>query len=237
MGVSCANTAPQATTITVYANALGQTWEDWSWDSTINLAANNPVHSGNAAIAVTHKVGFAGFSARTSAPVATSGYTAVAFWIYGHGAPLAVNTQSTDEGATGTDYTFTPTTGAWTEIVIPLAQLGSPAQIARINVQSQSNAAQSIYYLDDIRLVGSQEPPPPNADLTLQVDVAAARKPISPYIYGMNEYDTKDNPLTLMQELRLPIRRWGGNITTRYNWQNDVANHASDWYFNNLMLC
>ena len=38
----------------------------------------------------------------------------------------------------------------------------------------------------------------------------------------------------LASELRLPINRWGGNATTRYNWQNDTSNHASDWFFENL---
>jgi hypothetical protein len=38
----------------------------------------------------------------------------------------------------------------------------------------------------------------------------------------------------LAQDLQLPVRRWGGNATTRYNWQNDISNHASDWYFENI---
>jgi hypothetical protein len=28
-----------------------------------------------------------------------------------------------------------------------------------------------------------------------------------------------------------PVRRWGGNTTTRYSWQDDISNHASDWFF------
>ena len=38
----------------------------------------------------------------------------------------------------------------------------------------------------------------------------------------------------LAAELRLPVRRWGGNATTRYNWQNDTTNTGSDWYFENI---
>ena len=30
------------------------------------------------------------------------------------------------------------------------------------------------------------------------------------------------------------MRRWGGNATTRYNWQTDTNNHASDWFFENI---
>ena len=63
----------------------------------------------------------------------------------------------------------------------------------------------------------------------LSVDAGADRHAISPYIYGMNFADEN-----LADELQLPVRRFGGNGTTRYNWQNDTSNHASDWYFENL---
>ena len=39
---------------------------------------------------------------------------------------------------------------------------------------------------------------------------------------------------SLAAELRLPVDRYGGNATTRYNWQNDTANRASDWFFENI---
>lgn len=63
----------------------------------------------------------------------------------------------------------------------------------------------------------------------LSVDASSGRHPISPDIYGMNFADEN-----LAKELKLPVRRWGGNATTRYNWQNDISNHASDWYFENI---
>ncbi len=68
-----------------------------------------------------------------------------------------------------------------------------------------------------------------SAVISLTVDPSAGRHAISPYIYGMNFADE-----ALAAELHLPVRRWGGNATTRYNWQNDTSNHASDWYFENL---
>ena len=64
---------------------------------------------------------------------------------------------------------------------------------------------------------------------SLSVDAGADRHPIDPDIYGMNFADED-----LATELHLPVRRWGGNATTRYNWQNDTSNHASDWYFENI---
>jgi hypothetical protein len=63
----------------------------------------------------------------------------------------------------------------------------------------------------------------------LSVDAAADQHPISPYIYGMNIASE-----AIAADLHLPVRRWGGNSTTRYNWQLDVHNTGSDWYFQNI---
>ncbi|MBM2849874.1 MAG: hypothetical protein HW418_2816 [Anaerolineales bacterium] len=66
------------------------------------------------------------------------------------------------------------------------------------------------------------------ASIALTVDAGAGRKPISPYIYGLNF--AKE---TFANEIDLPVRRWGGNHTTRYNWQGNFLNHGSDWFFHN----
>src|SRR5580658_4609531 len=64
---------------------------------------------------------------------------------------------------------------------------------------------------------------------TLAVDAGASRHPISPYIYGVNEYSDTG----LGSNMHIPVRRFGGDATTSYNWQIDVSNAASDWYFEN----
>lgn len=64
---------------------------------------------------------------------------------------------------------------------------------------------------------------------TLSVDVAAERHPIDPAIYGMNF-----PPAGLAAELGMAVQRWGGNATTRYNWQNGVSNRGSDYFFQNV---
>jgi len=64
---------------------------------------------------------------------------------------------------------------------------------------------------------------------TLAVDANANRHPISPYVYGINEYT--DNGLGSI--MHIPVRRFGGDGTTTYNWRTDNANAALDWYFVN----
>ncbi|HVP21047.1 MAG TPA: glycoside hydrolase family 44 protein [Anaerolineaceae bacterium] len=67
------------------------------------------------------------------------------------------------------------------------------------------------------------------AAIHLSVDTSENNHPISPYIYGLNFADP-----ALAAELHLPINRWGGNATTRYNWENDTSNRTSDWFFENI---
>ncbi len=69
----------------------------------------------------------------------------------------------------------------------------------------------------------------PDAAIPVAVDPGASRRAISPLIYGVNFGDPAQ-----AAALRLPVRRWGGNSTTRYSWQDDIANHASDWFFYNI---
>lgn len=63
----------------------------------------------------------------------------------------------------------------------------------------------------------------------ISVDATTGRHAIDPHIYGMNFADE-----ALAKELNLPVSRWGGNATTRYNYQLDAYNAGSDWYFENL---
>jgi uncharacterized protein (TIGR03437 family) len=66
---------------------------------------------------------------------------------------------------------------------------------------------------------------------TLAVDAAANVHPISPYIYGVNEW-SDDGLLAMM---RVPLLRWGGDDATSFNWQNSVKNNTGDnpWMFEN----
>jgi hypothetical protein len=46
---------------------------------------------------------------------------------------------------------------------------------------------------------------------------------------GFNEWS--DNGL--LEMMRVPLLRWGGDSATSFNWQNSIRNIASDWYFEN----
>jgi hypothetical protein len=61
------------------------------------------------------------------------------------------------------------------------------------------------------------------------IDVAAKRHAIDPRIYGVAFADAAS-----MADLRSPLNRSGGNATSRYNWQINASNRASDWYFESI---
>ena len=67
------------------------------------------------------------------------------------------------------------------------------------------------------------------ASVTVAIDVGANRHAIDPRIYGIAHADS-----ATLGDLRMPLHRWGGNVSTRHNWQLNASNRAGDWYFESL---
>jgi uncharacterized protein (TIGR03437 family) len=66
----------------------------------------------------------------------------------------------------------------------------------------------------------------------LQVNAGAGGHPISPDIYGANDFDDDG----IAAQLHIGVRRFGGDATTRYNWKLDAYNAGSDWFFENFPM-
>lgn len=80
---------------------------------------------------------------------------------------------------------------------------------------------------DSVAMPGS---PGDQDNAMVRVDVRAAGRPISPYIYGVAGADAQ-----VMRELGATLNRWGGNPSSRYNWVNGHAwNAGRDWEFRNV---
>jgi hypothetical protein len=222
-------------TIAVYGDGLASGWQDWSWGGvTRDFARATPAHSGAASIAVTYTGGWSGMQLGRNDAVDTTGFDVLRCWMHGGtagGQQIQIEVGNHLSGVS-TRRSVTPAAGAWTQVDVALAPLGT-AQVTYVYWFNNSAGAQATFYVDDVAFVASGNPTPTPvgqmAGPALRVDVGSARHPISPYIYGMNFADEG-----LAAELRLPVRRWGGNATTRYNWQTDTSNHASDWYFENI---
>jgi hypothetical protein len=62
----------------------------------------------------------------------------------------------------------------------------------------------------------------------LAVDAGTETHAISPLIYGMNFYSLGSDAAAAV---RLPLDRWGGDATSRYNYLLDISNAGADWFF------
>lgn len=59
----------------------------------------------------------------------------------------------------------------------------------------------------------------------ITVDLSSSGKPISPYIFGINEYGHQEH----LKKLSVNAIRQGGNRMVAYNWENNASNAGSDW--------
>ncbi len=66
--------------------------------------------------------------------------------------------------------------------------------------------------------------------LSIDAKLSDGTGPISPLIYGMNAYLLD---AATAQNANITVARWGGDATSRYNYQNANSNSAADYYFQN----
>lgn len=205
-------------------------WSDWSWDTTAQ-ASTVRSKTGTKSLAIQYHSAWAGLSWRRIAPLATTGYAELRFWIYASNiSQLSLTTQASDSGNDSTAVTFKPDANRWKEIVIPLSTLGNPSHIARLTIRN-AGTLPPLFYIDQLRLVSNK------VQTKLTIDASRDRKAISPYIYGMSAYSANSaNTQPLLKELKLPLLRFGGNHTSRYNWKLDTSNAGADWFFENIKL-
>jgi hypothetical protein len=229
--VYSARYALAATELYVYTDSLAIGWQDWSWGGvTRNFSNTSPTNSGSASIAVTYSGGWSGLQLGYGGNfLDISGYDTFSFWIHGGitgGQPINVTISLSNDSIT---QSVIPKANAWTQVIISLWGYSSRS-VSGIQWFNNSANDQPTFYLDNLSFLNTGTPSPSSASgPVLRVNVARQRHPISPYIYGINFANE-----AIVTELKLPLRRWGGNSTSRYNWQLDVSNTGSDWYFENI---
>ena len=68
-----------------------------------------------------------------------------------------------------------------------------------------------------------------NPAVTVTIDVSANRRAINPAAYGVAYASTEQ-----LLDLNTPVHRYGGNNSSRYNWQLNADNRGADWYFQSI---
>ncbi len=223
------------TNVSVYSDQLDNGWQNWSW-ATVNLANASPVQSGTKSIQVT-AMPYQGLYLE-NAGLPPANYTNLVFWI--NGGPAGgqlLNVQATSAGSAQPSVNLSPLPkNSWTQVVLSLQSLGvaNDPSFDGFWIQDRSGTTQPSFYVDTIQLQASTGPVTTgpavtNAPVAISVDAAAARHPISPWIYGA-AFATAAQ----CADLNLPVNRSGGDSETRYNWQINAHNHAADYFFESI---
>ena len=218
----------------VYDDQLQNGFQDWSW-ATRDLHDSSTVHGGSSAISFEPDAWEAVYLHRDEA-IDTIAYEALELWVHGGqegGQEVKVAFLSENDVLVSVDLEEHLTGGAvaagqWALARISFDDIGLSGVFNEVWFQDDTGGDQGTVFLDDIAVAeraGAVEP----IEVTVVVDPDADRRPVNPRIYGVNRSSADD-----ASELPFPVVRWGGNAATRYSWQDDVSNRASDWFFLNI---
>jgi hypothetical protein len=130
----------------------------------------------------------------------------------------------------------TPLPDGWVRVLVPMYQLNPQGQsFDRLRFRGKKRLSNDWVLMDGIGLTApSKDPPPtrtfPMKDAAFTVRCKAPAIPISPLIYGVaNGKEVED--------MHASARRFGGNPTSRYNWQlGDAWATGSDYFFQNVKI-
>jgi hypothetical protein len=212
-----------AAPLTVYDDALATGFANWSWATVESQTAVR--HAGTHALRVDAAAWQAWFAHR-DAGIDTNTYGELSLWMTGSS---TVSVALISGGAPVGNAVAVALSGTWSERRLAFTAFGVSAgtPVDGVWVQEATGAAHT-YWIDDVVFLERTTPPQPAPNVTVTVDPALDRRAISPLIYGVN-FGTDEQAAAM----RWPLRRWGGNATTRYNWQADVRSVGSDWFYFN----
>ena len=215
--------------LSVYDGGLKPEWQDWGWgahDLSKGAAALNMSQYGGWILHHdTITTPFGGLTFQLKAPAAAGRFLE---------ARLAASNgdQSFPAVDVGPEYGRALPDG-WVEFFIPWGVLNpSGAAFDRVTLRAKTEVAADLIRFDkvgftefDIKAAKAAAQAAPMKKVKLSASCSAPGRPISPYIYGI---------VGDVDDLGATTRRWGGNPTTRYNWQAfDRTNVGKDWFFEN----
>ena len=210
----------------IYGDAPANGWQNWSW-GTVNLANTNPVQSQTRSIGASLKYDEA--VSFWHATMDTTAYGSFSFWIHGGtggGQRLQV------AGLLGT--TAQPgrpigplAANVWTNIVIPLSQLGvaNKTNFNRLWLQLARNGTTNSFCLDTVNFISKPAPSP----IHISVNATQTVRSVDSRWFGANtaiwdgDFDTFTTS-SLIKEMGLTILRFpGGSASDDYHWQSNKS--------------
>ncbi len=235
--ISCLLGSAQAAPLIWYADAPRAGLIDGSW-TTHNLANTAPVHAGTNSISMEPDFWGGVHLYNDAEKIRFDAYQSLTLWVHGGSsgaqrlelvltyeglgvASLNINTYISGGAVTA---------NTWRQVTIPFdaATTLTHGAFDGLTVMDFSGGNQGVVYLDDIQF-NERVTPIATANLTATVNLANNRRAIDPDIYGVNFGSNAQHA-----DLRYPVRRSGGNSTTRVNWESDSHNTAFDYFYQNI---
>jgi hypothetical protein len=225
----------------VYTDGLAAGYDNWSW-GTQNFNNATPTASGTKSISFLAK-GYEGIWMHRNAKMDLNHEYGLSLKIHGGptgGQKLKVNLMDDRAFVGELDLdTLLPNgipANQWTEVKLKFADLGMSAlTFDGIVIAAWGEQNQGTVYFDDINMLKTTTvvnlPAPELPSVQVTIDSTKGRRALSPGIFGVN---FEDSPTEGHSTMNMPIKRWGGNAMTRYNWEIDTTNRGGDWYFLNI---
>jgi hypothetical protein len=209
-----------AVVLTAPATAAGNNFSSWSGCTTTTTVTCNVTISANTTVTATYTPPASPAVAITPNPAAVSIGSTQQFLaaINGTASTAVTWTVAAPSGSSLSAGTIS-STGLYT------TPYPAPAAVT-VTATSTANTAQSA------SATVTLNPPATATGPALSVNIGNQTHPISPFIYGMSYYSSSADTAAATA-ISLPINRWGGDATSRYNYVLDVTNSASDWYYEN----
>ena len=158
--VGCSEAIAQ--TENVYLDALGSSWENWSWNGTYYFTNASPVYAGTNSVKVTQQA-WGGLSMHHPS-IASNAYKYVEFYIHGGttgGQQLQVRLEDDNTSTSSTSLNLenflvgggSVAASAWKLVSVPFSAFAlATANFTRLDVTDRTGTTQPTYYIDSITL-------------------------------------------------------------------------------------
>jgi hypothetical protein len=227
----------QAAPLIWYADAPRAGLTDGSWTAH-NLANTSPVHAGTNSISMEPDFWGGVYLFNDAEKIRFDAYQSLTLWVHGGSSGAQrLELLLTYEGLNVASLNINSyisggavAANTWRQVTIPFDATTTLTHGAfdGLIVMDFSGGNQGAVYLDDIQF-NERLTPIAAGNLTATVNLATQRRAIDPDIYGVNFGSNAQHA-----DLRYPVRRSGGNSTTRVNWESDSHNTAFDYFYQNI---
>lgn len=137
----------------IFADALSEEFEDWSWGGTQDFASTTRVKSGEFSLKRTNDGAWAGLQLHSKNTLSLAGYTSFKLSVYGGPGTAAKKINVSISG--GPSISIQVKEDQWADFTLPLSSLGNPTSITEIMMQDDGGTepGQYVIYLDEVGLL------------------------------------------------------------------------------------